>query len=284
MEFHLGCAVWSYPEWVGSFYPAKSRSRDFLRLYGQRFTTVEGNTTFYAIPDRATLHRWATATPSGFEFCLKLPRAFSHQGLLLPHLAAACAFLASTPTLGDRLGPTFIQLPPNYGPDRWDDLTAFLQGMTAIGVPLALEVRHRDWFIDAHGNRLNGFLRDLGIGRVLLDSRPIYDCPDNPQLHSERRKPQLPLQPVLTAPFTLIRLISHPTADWNQPYLAAWVNQVATWLQQGTRIYFFVHCPQEAQSPHTARQFQHALERQGIPVPPLPWDQLVPEPSQLTLF
>jgi uncharacterized protein YecE (DUF72 family) len=49
------CAVWSYPGWVGEVYPPKTPARDFLRVYSNYFSAVEGNTTFYAIPDRQTI-------------------------------------------------------------------------------------------------------------------------------------------------------------------------------------------------------------------------------------
>ncbi len=72
VNFLIGCAVWAYKGWVGELYPQATRSADFLHLYSRRFTTVEGNTTFYAIPNQETITRWATETPPGFEFCLKL--------------------------------------------------------------------------------------------------------------------------------------------------------------------------------------------------------------------
>ena len=80
MNFRIGCAVWSYKGWVGDFYPPKSRSSEFLRLYSEVFSTVEGNTTFYAIPNQDTLKRWIAETPPSFKFCLKLPKQLTHQG------------------------------------------------------------------------------------------------------------------------------------------------------------------------------------------------------------
>ncbi|MGA1475539.1 MAG: DUF72 domain-containing protein, partial [Prochlorothrix sp.] len=61
--FYLGCAVWAYRPWVGEFYPPQSQSRDFLSLYGDRLTAVEGNTTFYSVPDAGTVQRWVEQTP-----------------------------------------------------------------------------------------------------------------------------------------------------------------------------------------------------------------------------
>ncbi|MBW4582719.1 MAG: DUF72 domain-containing protein [Tildeniella nuda ZEHNDER 1965/U140] len=285
MTFHLGCAIWAYKGWLGELFPSDSRAADFLRLYSRRFTAVEGNTTFYSIPDAATVERWATETPDGFKFCLKLPKSSTHNGLLQPALPGTLDFLEKMRGLSDRLGPFFAQLPPSYSPLSFADLEAFLTALPRDEAEFALEVRHPDWFKAPHADNLTALLERLGVGRVLLDTRPIYDAPDDSQLHSDRKKPKLPLQPSVTAPFSLIRFISHPDLDLNQPFLAEWVALVGQWLQQGTRIYFFVHCPLEERSPANANYLQRLLEQQHVPVPPLPWNAIAQEtPTQLTLF
>lgn len=287
MDFSLGCAVWAYKGWVGDFYPAKSKPSEFLSLYSHRFTAVEGNTTFYVSPDRGAVARWRTETPSGFKFCLKLPKQLTHSGPIAPAISGAKNFVLSMSELGDRLGPMFAQLPPSYGPDLIDDLEVFLAAWPQDIVPLALEVRHPNWFVEPIASNLDRLLESLGVGRVLLDSRPVYDShasTEDPQLHSERRKPKLPLHLSVTSKFSLIRYISHPDLALNQTYLAAWAEQVAAWLDQGISIYFFVHCPMEERSPHNAYYFQQLLEERGVSVPALPWQAIEPVPTQLDLF
>lgn len=283
MNFRLGCAIWAYKGWLGELFPSDSRATDFLSLYSRRFTAVEGNTTFYSIPSADMVKRWADETPEGFEFCLKLPKSLTHNGLLQPALPGTLDFLARMKGLGDRLGPLFAQLPPSYSPSSFADLEAFLTALPHDEAEFALEVRHPDWFKPPHAEKLTDLLERLSVGRVLLDTRPIYDAPDNPQLHSERKKPKLPLQPSVTAPFSLIRFISHPDLALNQPYLEEWVTLVDQWLQQGTRLYFFVHCPVEERSPTNARHFQTLLEQRHVSVLPLPWNS-INTPTQLNLF
>jgi uncharacterized protein YecE (DUF72 family) len=186
--------------------------------------------------------------------------------------------------LGDRLGPIFAQLPPQYSPALLDDLVVFLRAWPRGNTPLAVEVRHPNWFREPHASTLTDVLKHLGVGRVLLDTRPIYDGPDDPQIGTERRKPKLPLQPGVTASVSLIRFISHPHREFNQSYLQEWVGHVDRWLRQGTQVYFFVHCPVEAQSPAAARFFQQLLEQHRVPVPQLPWNTLNAEPAQRSLF
>lgn len=282
-QFRLGCAVWSYPGWVGSVYPPGTSGQKALRCYGERFWAVEGNTTFYGVPTAATVQRWGSLVPDGFRFCLKLPRDVTHLGPLLDRGPAALVFAERAAALGDRCGPLFAQLPPSYGPSQSADLRQFLsQWRQSTDVPLALEVRHRDWFLPHWRDLLNGWLRELGIGRVVLDTRPIYRgldlARDDPQRQSQRRKPDLPLQACVTAEFAIVRFISHPEAWRNEAYLLEWRDRVLRWLERGVQLYFFVHCPIEEHSPHTARQFQALLEAATVPavaaIAPLPWNQL----------
>jgi uncharacterized protein YecE (DUF72 family) len=236
------------------------------------------------VPNQETVTRWATETSADFEFCLKLPRDITHQGLLQPYIPAALNFLEGMRPLGKRLGPMFAQLPPSYAPALLGDLTNFLKAWPRSDAPLAVEVRHPDWFKEPYASNLTVLLEKLGVGRVLLDSRPIYTGDDDPQLQSERRKPKLPLQLGVTAPFALIRFISHPNLSVNQPFMEEWVRQIQQWLQMGVRIYFFVHCPIEVRSPSTARHFQQLLEQSGTSVSPLPWNNLEYPPNQLSLW
>ena len=286
MNFYLGCAVWSYKEWVGNLYPPKSQPRDFLKLYSQRFTTVEGNTTFYAIPSVETIAKWVAQTPSGFKFCPKLHRQITHQGLLVPRITEAIAFLDRMSGLQDRLGTTFIQLPPSYSPLYLADLTEFITACVQTNLPLALEVRHLDWFKPEYSNSLNNLLTELDIARVLLDTRPIYNCPNDPQIGSPRKKPKLPLQPALISNTAFVRFISHPDPQYNKSYLKQWAIQLQDWLTQGKTVYFFVHCPQEVRSPDTAKYFFSLLEQQPINLnrSVLPWNSIAPHPTQLSLF
>ncbi len=284
VNFYLGCAVWSHKDWVGNLYPPKSQPRDFLKLYSQRFTTVEGNTTFYAIPSEATVKNWVAQTPVGFKLCPKVNRNITHQGLLSPYIFDALSFLDRISSLNDRLGTTFIQLPPSYSPENFADLTEFLTACSQSNLSLALEVRHLDWFKEQNSDRLNSLLADLNIARTLLDTRPIYNCPDDPQIHSPRKKPNVPLQPVVTGNTAFVRFISHPDSQYNQAYLKQWVHNLNNWLCQGKTVYFFVHCPQEVRSPDIAKYFYSLLKAQNCDLPALPWNKLDPHPTQLSLF
>src|SRR4030065_539728 len=150
MKLYLGCPIWANKDWVGSFFPEGTKSKDFLREYARRLTAVEGNTTFYAVPSPKTVQEWISEMPETFRFCPKLPRSISHTGKLGEHQDEA------------------LRLPPRYPPGGFDDLQAFLDAWPSA-VPLAVEVRHLGWFDSPHNERLNELLAGRGMARVVID-------------------------------------------------------------------------------------------------------------------
>src|SRR5580704_8863494 len=87
-----------------------------LARYAGRFNAVEINSSFYKPHRPATYARWAASVPAGFRFSVKLPRAITH-GARLKEVPALDVFLEQVCSLGDRLGPLLIQLPPSLAFD-----------------------------------------------------------------------------------------------------------------------------------------------------------------------
>lgn len=278
-KLYLGCPIWAYKGWVGNFYPQGTKSTGYLREYTRRLTTVEGNTTFYAVPSQATLLGWADEMPESFRFCAKLPRLISHSGTLAEHIDQALGFIETMSQLGPRLGPMFLQLPPRYSPRLFADLKAFLEAWPPQ-MKLAVEVRHPDWFEKVHHTSLNNLLARHDMARVIIDTRPIRDLQDDVilagsvyqrLLQARQRKPHLPILPERTTSFTFLRYIGHPQMENNAEFIEEWAKHLAAWLDEGTDAYVFCHCPAEVLDPWLCRQFhQHVSAR--YPLPPLPWD------------
>jgi uncharacterized protein YecE (DUF72 family) len=287
MSFFLGCPVWANKDWVGGLFPAGSKSADFLRLYSRRLTTVEGNTTFYAVPRPEVVARWAAETPESFRFCLKLPREISHGGALVQQIDATLAFIERVAPLGPRLGPCFLQLPPGYGPAQRGDLARWLEAWPTER-PLAVEVRHPDWYAEPGESVLMELLERHGAGRVVMDVRPIRAGGEGGALldDARERKPDVPMRPLRTRGPALVRYIGHVEPAENDVYLDEWAGRLAGWIGEGAEIYLFMHCPDESRAPALCRAIQNRLERLSL-VPPLPWDRDEPPPAppaQLRLF
>jgi uncharacterized protein YecE (DUF72 family) len=284
--FYIGCAVWGYKDWVGDLFPPGSKSADLLSLYSRRLTTVEGNTTFYATPKEEVVQRWAAETPEWFRFCFKLPREVSHEGPLAAQVETTRAFVDRMSGLGARLGPFFLQLPPGYRADKIDDLEKWLAAWPRE-YRISVEVRHDDWYTGPQEIALMQLLHRYNAGRVVMDVRPLSAGPlpgaDFDLQAARDRKPDVPMHPLVSGGIALIRYIGHPTLELNGPLLDEWAERVASWLAEGTEVYFFCHCPDERRSPALCREFQRRLERL-VDIPPLPWDLLDQGMEQQTLF
>lgn len=74
LEFRVGTASWTDPTLVKSdlFYPPSVRiAEDRLRFYAERFSTVEVDSTYYALPAERNAELWAERTPVDFLFNVK---------------------------------------------------------------------------------------------------------------------------------------------------------------------------------------------------------------------
>jgi len=73
-KFHIGCAKWGRKEWVGSFYPEKTKEIDFLFEYAKRLDTIELGATFYGLPDQSIIEGFASRVErAGNENFLFIP-------------------------------------------------------------------------------------------------------------------------------------------------------------------------------------------------------------------
>ena len=292
MNLYLGCPIWSFKGWVGNFYPKGTKPSDYLREYAKRLTTIEGNTTFYAVPATKTIELWVEQTPETFRFCPKIPKAISHEGKLMDYVERARGFVDVMTQLGTRLGPMFLQLPPRYSPKLFGDLQAFLSAWTH-DVRLAVEVRHLDWFDSPHDESLNQLLADHNMARVTIDTRPIRTLQGDAVLagssyesllEARERKPDVPVVPKRTADFVFVRYIGHPQMEVNQPFLDEWGSYFASQMKRGADVYAFCHSPDNLIAPDLCHEIHKRVGKQ-INIESLPWDGIgLDIPEQPSLF
>src|SRR5262245_1637805 len=145
-RLHVGTSGYNFPEWRGSFYPAKLASAKWLEYYAPHLGTVEINYTFYRMPSAKLGARWSAATPEDFRFVLKAPQRITHIARLKNIDDSLRFFLETIRDLNAKLGAVLFQLPPNFKKDlpRLNDLlTQFPTDVRA-----ACEFRHASWWSD----------------------------------------------------------------------------------------------------------------------------------------
>jgi uncharacterized protein YecE (DUF72 family) len=202
----VGTSSWADPGFVKEWYPPKLAARERLPWYAQRFEAVELNSSFYAIPDRTTVHGWVEATPDRFVFDVKVHRALSRHSapldslpkdmrdevetgprgrvLLTPELEEALVrrLLAETAPLDEagKLGAYLLQLTPAFAPGKHD--LGELDGLVAAFAPhrLAIELRHRGWVREKRRDQTLGWFSDHEVSFVSVDAPPGDHVPIMP--------------------------------------------------------------------------------------------------------
>lgn len=107
----VGTSGWSYPAWVGPFYPEKTSAARMLGVYASEFSTVEAHAAYRRLPTAAALTKWVTTVPAGFRFACKAHMGISHRRDLDGVEDRVTAFCAAVSLLADTLGPVLVSLP-----------------------------------------------------------------------------------------------------------------------------------------------------------------------------
>jgi uncharacterized protein YecE (DUF72 family) len=202
-EVRVGTASWTDPTMTaaGVFYPEGATSaEERLRYYASRFSVVEVDATYYALPQEAMSQRWVERTPKGFVFDIKahalmtgqpsetkrlpkpireeLPEPLKEKARLYPKdLPPELAdevwayFRRGIEPLveADRLGAVFLQFPRWVFPSN-ETRDHILQARERLGgLRIAVEFRHGSWFNEKNAERTVRFLTDNAIPYVIVD-------------------------------------------------------------------------------------------------------------------
>jgi len=250
---YVGCAKWNRQD-LKNFYPRGTK--DELSYYSTQFNAIELNASFYRVFPASVFAGWKSKTPKGFVFFPKVPQVISHRKRLYDAAGYVEEFLHNAAHLDEKLGTIFLQMPENFVPkaNNVQRLVEFLEEWPGER-PLAVELRHGDWFNDAGvADELYALFEEQGISNVVTDTAARRDL-----LHMR-----------LTTPSAFVRYVgANHESDYTR--LDDWVDRLEQWVQQGIqRIEFFVHQNHELESPLLARHFIEQLNGRlgsGLTVP-----------------
>jgi uncharacterized protein YecE (DUF72 family) len=194
----VGTSSWADPGFVREWYPPKMAARERLPWYAERFEYVELNSSFYAVPDRTTVHKWVEETPDGFVFDVKAHRLLSRHSApldslppelrddaqtsgrgrvtLTPALESALArrMVEETAPLAEsgKLGAYLVQLTPAFSPAKHslDELDNLIEALKPHRV--AVELRNRNWVRPERRDETLGWFSEHELAFVCVDAPP----------------------------------------------------------------------------------------------------------------
>ena len=251
--YYVGCAKWGRKEWKDLIYPKKTKEADFLGEYVKHFNSIELNAVFYSIPKEEQVLKWkemvAANTKADFIFCPKFSRTITHIKRLKDTDYLTDEYIKAISAFGEYLGPCFLQVSDNFGPNNIAILESYLEKLPK-DLKVFVEVRHKDWFIGEHKKQLFSLLAKLGKGAAITDASGRRDC-----VHME-----------LPTPATFIRFVGNggKYLDSDKARVDEWVVRIKQWLDKGLeQVYFFLHQHDEADTPliadYTIQEFNKHL-------------------------
>ena len=235
-EVYVGCAKWNRSDLKG-FYPRGTK--DELSYYATQFNSIELNATFYKMPGREQVIEWKNKTGDDFKFFPKISSTISQYRRLNNIEEPLTRYCDAISHFENKLGMVFLQMIDNFKPKDFDRVENFVK-LYPKGFPLAIEVRHPDWFLDPEvSEKLSRLLEDNNITNILVDTAGRRDM-----LHMR-----------LTTPRAFIRYVgANHSSDYSR--LDDWIERIKHWRENGLQsLYFFVHQNVELESPLLAAYF-----------------------------
>ena len=253
-----GCPTWTHEQWFGSLFPVNTAKERSLEAYAKYFNSIEGNTSFYHIPDEKTLQRWTDQVPNNFRFTFKFHRSISHDKKLLNIEEDLHLILNRMALLEQKLGCLMLQLPASFAPQQLDTLAHFIR-LLPSDFRYAVEVRHLGFFDKSNNEKaLNQLLIENNINRVIMDTRALFACPSNGDkiiVDAQRKKPKVPTNVIATSDTPLVRFVGHPVIQANKPFYTPWIHKTKQWLDEGKSPYLFFHMANTFDAPWLAEAF-----------------------------
>jgi uncharacterized protein YecE (DUF72 family) len=254
-NIRLGTQGWNYEAWVGPLYPEGTRAADFLEVYSRAFTTVEVDSTFYAIPPAKTVRGWREGTPEGFTFALKLPQEITHERRLRDSDDLLQLFFERARELGPRLGPILVQLGPDFAPSELPALASFLPRIPS-DMRVAVEFRQRGWIHDG----VLALLAEHNVALTLVDGRWI----------PRRQMQSLAARP--TADFAYVRWMgpNRDIVDYSRIQvdrsreLESWAAVLLALANRTSVVYGYINNHFAGHSPASVRELQRLVGQRPV--------------------
>lgn len=205
-------------------YPPPYENASRLTYYSTLYNSIEFNSSFYKIPQPATVTKWTGNVMDNFRFTFKLWKGITHCKELNFVKDDISRFLKAIDHVQNKKGCLLIQFPPSLGKEHSGQLKNLLSCVREIdrfNWKIAIEFRNKSWYNDAVYNILNYFKAAV----------VIHDIPKS-------------ATPMINQASDFIYLRFHgPTGNYRGTYPADFLSEYATyineWIAEGKEVYAY---------------------------------------------
>jgi len=228
----IGTCSWADESLTKYFYPPSVKgAEERLRYYAERFDVVEANSTYYRLPDREMVQKWADRTPDGFVMHVKAFGVMTRHPVKVEQLPTDLREDAPRDERGrvdrpprefraevfrrfhdalvplretGKLGAILMQFPPYVVPKPASlDYLEWAHEQLG-GDEMLVEFRHASWLDDDHGAETLAFLERNHMSYVIVDA---------PRTGARN---VLPTVVATTSPTAYVRFHGRNAETWNK--------------------------------------------------------------------
>jgi uncharacterized protein YecE (DUF72 family) len=207
------------------FYPAAFQDKSRLCYYASLMDTIEINSSFYRIPQAATIKKWAADVPAAFVFSFKLFKEITHQKDLEFDVLMVEKFMQAIAHVGEKKGCLLVQLPPSIR----------IHHLAQLG-KLMMVLRHNDPFMQ--------WKVAFEFRHPSLYVEEVYELLANYQMAMVLHDKSLASAPIMTTHNAFVYVRFHgPNGNYRGSYaedlLAEYATYISDWLAEGKEVFVY---------------------------------------------
>jgi uncharacterized protein YecE (DUF72 family) len=233
---YIGTSGWHYQHWIGTFYPAGTKSDEQFERYKETFSTVEINNSFYRLPSPEVFKSWRKESPHEFVFVVKASRFITHNKKLKDPKESIKRFFANVRYLKEKLGPILFQLPPSWKKNA-ERLEAFLSVLPKK-YRYVFEFRNSTWYDEEIVGLLRKYNCAFCIYELAGHTSPAY----------------------VTADFAYVRLHGPGNTKYQGSYTQKQLKELAAqcqvWQREGLDVFVFFDNDERGYAAFNAKSLQ----------------------------
>lgn len=131
--------------------PPAFRDKSRLTYYASLLNSLEVNSSFYKVPQAATVKKWAESVPEDFVFTFKLWQEITHAKPFAFKQEDVLRFMEVIDQAGTKKGCLLVQFPPSLTIEKFaqvEEMLGIIQSIVPFhGWKVAVEFRHPSWYI-----------------------------------------------------------------------------------------------------------------------------------------
>ena len=206
-------------------FPTPYQNASRLTYYSTFFNSIEVNSSFYKLPQAATIRKWADSVLDGFKFTFKVWKQITHNKGLLFDKSDVSLFLKAIETAAEKKGCLLLQFPPSLDVTYFSQLHSLLQTFKEANSTyqwdMAVEFRHKSWYDDRVYELVDYYNLTIVIQDIPKSATPIIDLLSN-----------------------VIYLRFHgPTGNYRGAYeneiLSEYSGYISDWLEEKKKVYVY---------------------------------------------